>query len=122
MVAFVLLILHLVKLGDPIQLSHVWIYIHNKNNNLEAVDEKCMNLDATSMHQSAGLGVRSLQSIFPWIKDRFVYEEKGKRRIMLKKISLLYNLKAKTVGINHVKNVYIPPLKVDVNEEIFILN
>ena len=78
-----------------------------------------MNLDATSMHQSAEWGMRSLQSSFPQIKDRFVYEEKGEKRIMLKIMILLYNLQARMVGISQIKNAYMPLLGVDANEEMF---
>ena len=73
------------------------------------------------MLQSSGWGMRSLQSSFPWIKDRFVYEEEGERRIMFKMIILLYNLQARIVGINHIKNVYMPLLGVDATEK-FVTN
>ena len=39
-----------------------------KTSNSEAVDKIHMNLDDTSMHQSAEWGMRSLQSLFPWFK------------------------------------------------------
>ena len=52
--------------------------------NSKAVDKILMNLDATSMHQSVEWGMSSQQKSFPWIKDIFVYEEKGERKIMLK--------------------------------------
>ena len=90
MVAFVLLILHLVKLGGPILLSDIRINDHQENTNLEAVDEICMNQDTTSMCQSAEWGIRSMQLSFPQVKDNFVYEEKVERRIMLKNFTLKF--------------------------------
>ena len=47
------------------------------------------NQDATSMRQSAEWGMRALQSSFPRLKDRFVYEEQGERKVMLRMILLL---------------------------------
>ena len=63
-----------------------------KNQNLEGFDKIYINQDVTSMYQSAEWGTRSLQSSIPQIKNRFVYEEAGKRSIMLKMIILLYIL------------------------------
>ena len=55
---------------------------------------------ATSMRQAAEWGMRAIQSSFPRLKDTFVYEETGERRIVMKMLCLLYNLRARTVGIN----------------------
>jgi hypothetical protein len=44
--------------------------------------------------------MRTMQSLFPRLKDTFVYEDTGEHRILMKTVCLLYNLRAHTVGIN----------------------
>jgi hypothetical protein len=70
------------------------------------------------MRQAIEWGMRSIQSLFPRLKDLFVYEEGGERRIVLKMIVLLYNLCAHLVGINQIRNVYLASLNGDANQEI----
>ena len=72
---------------------------------------------ATSMRQAAEWGMRAIQSSFPCLKDTFVYEETGERRIVMKMLCLLYNLRARTVGINQIKNVFMKQLDEDANNE-----
>jgi hypothetical protein len=73
-------------------------------------------LQAKSMRQSAEWGMRSFQSSFPRLKDRFIYEEFGERRIIMKMCLLLYNLRARRVGINQIRNTYMPALNMDANQ------
>lgn len=73
---------------------------------------------ATSMRQSSEWGMRALQSSFPRMCDRMVYEQKGERRIGLKMMVLLYNLRARMVGINQIKNVFQAALNKDANKVI----
>jgi hypothetical protein len=80
-----------------------------------------LNAEATSMRQSAEWGMRALQSSFPRLKDRFIYEEYGERKIILKTMLLLYNLRARKVGINQIKNTYMPALEANANE-MFVHN
>ena len=61
--------------------------------------------------------MRAIQSSFPHLKDTFVYEEAGERRIVMKMICLLYNLHARSVGINQIKNVFMKRLDEDANTE-----
>ena len=70
----------------------------------------------TSMRQSAEWGMRAIQSSFPRIKDRFLYEEYGERKIILKMMILIYNLRARKVGINQIRSVYMPDLIHNANE------
>ena len=77
-----------------------------------------MKMDATSMRQSAEWGMHMLQSAFPRLKDTFLYEEGGERRIYLKSIVLLNNLRARMVGINQIKNVYMPQLELGADDVI----
>lgn len=74
-----------------------------------------VNQEATSMRQAAEWGMRALQSSFPRLKDRIVYEEFGERKIIIKMILLLYNLRARRVGINQILNTYMPELNKDAN-------
>ena len=79
-----------------------------------------VNTEATSMRQSAEWGMRAIQSSFPRLKDRFVYEEHGERKIIFKFMLLLYNVRARRVGINQIRNTYMPHLNKDVNEEFVV--
>ena len=76
-----------------------------------------VNTEATSMRQSAEWGMRAIQSSFPRLKDRFIYEEYGERKIIFKFMLLLYNVRARKVGINQIRNTYMPYLNRDANEE-----
>jgi hypothetical protein len=75
-----------------------------------------VNTEATSMRQSAEWGMRALKASFPRLKDRFVYEEYGERKVILKMMLLLYNLRARKVGINQIKNVYMDNLERNAND------
>ena len=74
--------------------------------------------EATSARQTAEWGMLALQASFPRLKDRFVYEERGERRIVLKMMVLLYNMRARMVGINQILNTYMPRLMWDANEDV----
>ncbi len=69
------------------------------------------------MQQSAEWGMRGFQASFPRMKDRFDYEECGERRIVMKLYVLLFNLRSRLVGINQIRNVYMPWLECEVNKE-----
>jgi hypothetical protein len=68
---------------------------------------------ATSMRQSSEWGMRMIQASFPRMCDKFPFETKGERRIAIKMMVLLYNLRARLVGINQIKNVFMPSLEVN---------
>ena len=73
---------------------------------------------ATSMRQAAEWGMHAIQSLFPCLKDTFVYEDTGERHILMKMVCLLYNLRARTVGINQIKNVFMKHLNEDANNKL----
>ena len=75
---------------------------------------------ATSMRQAAEWGMRMLQGSFPRLKDRFVFENRGERRIALKSFILLFNLRSRLVGINQIRNVYMPLLERSAMDELGI--
>ena len=68
---------------------------------------------ATSVRQSSEWGMRAIQSSFPRMCDRMAYEKKGERRIALKMMILLYNMRARMVGINQIRNVFMPGLNLN---------
>jgi len=69
------------------------------------------------MRQVVEWGMRAIQSSFPCLKDTIVYEDTGERRILMKMLCLLYNLRTHTVGINQIKNVFMKQLNEDANNE-----
>ncbi|KAE9159250.1 hypothetical protein PF004_g31610 [Phytophthora fragariae] len=54
---------------------------------------------ATSVRQSAEWGMRAFQSSFPRIKDQIRFEQHGERKKILSTLVLLFNLRARLVGI-----------------------
>jgi hypothetical protein len=85
------------------------------NSYVEFASEFEINKEATAMRQSAEWGMRAIQSSFPRLKDHFVYEENGERKLLLKMMILLYNLCARKVGINQIRNTNMPALNVNAN-------
>ena len=69
------------------------------------IDELNILEEATSMRQSAEWGMRAFQCSFPRVKDCIPFEYRGQRRLMMKLLILLYNLRTKKVGINQILNV-----------------
>lgn len=74
-----------------------------------------VNAEATAVRQAAEWGMRSIQASFPRLKDRMIFEKFGERRLILKMCVLLYNLRARKVGINQIRNTFMPALDVDAN-------
>ena len=67
------------------------------------------------MRQAAEWGMRAVQSSFPRLKDRFIYEEDGEIQRVLHSMFLLYNLRTRIVGINQIRNFYMPFLQINGN-------
>ena len=74
---------------------------------------------ATSARQTAEWGMLTMQASFPRVKDRFVYKERGERRIVLKMFVMFYNMRARMVGINQIQNTYMRHLQRDANEDVW---
>ena len=70
-----------------------------------------LNKEATSMRQSAEWGMHAFRASFPRLNDRFIYEENGERRLIMKMCLFLYNLRARRIGINQIRSVYLPSLE-----------
>ncbi len=72
---------------------------------------------ATSMRQSAEWGMQAILSSFPCrLNDKFPFEARGERRSSIKMMVLIYNLCAGLVGINQIRNFFLPALNVDADE------
>ena len=69
------------------------------------------------MRQSAEWGMRAFQSSMPRIKDRMKFEEHGERKVTLTVMILLYNLRARMIGINQLRNFYMGALYHDASIE-----
>jgi hypothetical protein len=76
--------------------------------------------DASSMRQSAEWGMRAFQSSMPRIKDRMQFEERGEWKVTLTMMVLVYNLRARMVGINQLNSFYAVPLHRDANIDFVI--
>jgi hypothetical protein len=82
----------------------------------DVLDDIAVKRAATSMRQSAEWGMRAVQALsFPRLKDTLPYEENGERRMILTCLFLLYNCRARLVGINQIASVYLPYLETDAN-------
>ena len=70
---------------------------------------------ATSLRQSSEWGMRGFKGSFPRIKDRFVYEERGERKVMLFCFVLLFNLRKRLVGLNQILSNFMPNMGAEAN-------
>jgi hypothetical protein len=68
---------------------------------------------ATSLRQAAEWGMRAIQGAFPRMKDAIRIEENGERAVILNLLPLLYNYRLAKVGLNQLRNVYVPSWSVD---------
>jgi hypothetical protein len=57
------------------------------------------------------------QSSMPCLQDRMKFEECGECKVTLTVMILLYNLRARVVGINQLNSFYMGPLNCDANLE-----
>ena len=70
---------------------------------------------ATSLRQSSEWGMRAFKGTFPRMKDRFPYEERGERKVMLFVFVLLFNIRTRLVGINQLLSTFMPHLSAEAN-------
>ncbi|CAB9511759.1 unknown protein [Seminavis robusta] len=68
---------------------------------------------ATSLRQASEWGMRVVQSAFCRLKDRIHLEDNGERRVFLLLMPLLYNIRLNLVGLNQLRNTYVPMWSVD---------
>lgn len=70
---------------------------------------------ATSVRQASECGMRGLPGSFPCLKDWFIYEERGGKKLMLWSAVLLFNLRARLVGLNQILSTYMPNFGAETN-------
>lgn len=70
---------------------------------------------ATSTQQSAGWMMQSCRRSFRPVKEWFIYEERGERRVVLWTTVLLFNLETKPAGLNQILWSYMLRLNVEAN-------
>ncbi len=75
--------------------------------------------EATLVRQTAEWGMLMLQTLLPWVKDRFLYKERG-WKIYLKMLVLLYNMCVRMVRKNKIRNTYMKHLTRNANEDVFL--
>lgn len=77
----------------------------------QQVESFAFKPDATSVRQSAKLGMKAVQSSFPRLKNTLVHEEYGEQRIIFTTLFLLYNMRAHLFAINQITNVCLPTFR-----------
>jgi hypothetical protein len=88
--------------------------INARNGNVR--QDSTINRQATSVRQLSEWGMRGLQGSFPRLKDHFIYEENGERKLAIHSIVLLYNFRASTVGLNQIQSSFMPFLERSAND------
>lgn len=65
--------------------------------------------------QALEWGMCGSRGIFPGIKDRFLFEKLGERKLMPWCTFLLFNLQTRLVGLNQILSTFMPHLSAEVN-------
>ena len=76
-------------------------------------NQSLLNIEATSLRQASEWGMRAIQASFPRLKDVVGWEDFGERGKIMHVMLLLYNLRARRVGINQIRNTYMPHLSTN---------
>jgi hypothetical protein len=87
--------------------SKFLIKLAQSNIQSKTANKMLLNMQATSVRQLSEWGMRAFQGSFPRMKDCFVMEHNGDRKVMLNLIVLLYNARAHYVGINQIRNTFM---------------
>lgn len=85
---------------------------------VNSLEEVARLRQATSVRQAAEWGMRALQGSFPRLKDRFIYETNGERKVMLWVAVLLFNFRTRLVGLNQILSTYMPQMSAEANTYI----
>jgi hypothetical protein len=72
---------------------------------------------ATQFRQTAEWGMCAMKSVFPRIKEKIMYKTKGRRKVMLNLMVLLYNYRLEHVGLNEIQTTFVGALKNQYGEE-----
>ena len=79
-------------------------------------EEYITNSEATSMRQSAEWGMGLLRSSFRRMRDRLRFDDLGERKLTFRMYFLLFNYRSNSVGINQIRNVYMPQVNNNAND------
>lgn len=74
---------------------------------------------STSVRQATEWSMRMSQGSFPRMKYRFIYEERGERKLMIILTVLLFDLRTKLVGLQQIQTVFMPFLSVEVQSFVW---
>jgi len=86
----------------------------NDEGNTDTPEQCVVNVQATQLRQAAEWGMRAIQSAFPRLTEALKYEECGKeRQVYLMLMCLLCNFRLESVGLNQIRNVYVPEWSKD---------
>ncbi len=89
-----------------------WEYLYTSYHDLfassaptceERIEDLARMREATSAQQTVEWGMQTMQASFPWLKDRYCYEEQGEQQLVLKMMVLLFNMRAQMVGIDQIR-------------------
>ena len=88
-------------------------FLRSSQQDVTSRDERelLVNVAATKVRQLSEWGMRGFQGSFPRTKDRLQFEVNGERKIIIHLMVLLYNARAHLVGINQIKNTFLPALE-----------
>ena len=81
----------------------------------ESASETVEIRQETLFRQASEWGMRGFQGSFPRLKDRFIYEERGERKLMLWATVLMFNLRTRLVGLNQILSTYMPNFSIEAN-------
>lgn len=81
----------------------------NDEHGADTPEQLCVNVEATKLRQAAEWGMRAMQGSFPRTKETLRHDENpSERQVHLKLLCLLCNFRLETVGLNQIRNVYVP--------------
>lgn len=96
--------------------NHEYVIKSGKINIADNALEREVKRQATSVRQKSEWGMHGFQSSFPRVKDRFRFERNGERKRIIHLMILLFNLRSRRVGINQIRNVYMPCLQKEAED------
>jgi hypothetical protein len=77
-------------------------------------------LQATSLCQTAELGMRALQGSYPWLEDKIAFtDDHTDRRLFLSIILLLFNFRTNFLGINQITSHLYPMFEMQGDHALF---
>jgi hypothetical protein len=85
--------------------------MYNQNQKNMTPQEELAWKQATQFRQTAVWGMHTIKSAFPCIKEKIMYETKGRQEVMLNLMVLLYSYRLKHVGLNEIETTFVGALR-----------